>query len=323
MKIVRIILCTGMILFLLFTPGTLSQRAQDSFVDMRFVRKTEPYQGVISVYHVVRHRAYSGSLTLWLRECAAKYEKLHKGLYIEIEGMSEERFYERIEHGRTPDLYSFFSGSLYEDRLQQLAALDIPLLNGLFHTDRATPYCFSGYCRLIRTPNTEGGKTYYGNDLLAARNGAGTDDATEEKADILYLDLRRAGDLIRYKDGFALARIEPIDSFTDAVCWLGIDRDTDPEKANAVSGFMIFLLAPEQQQSLNALGLFSVRSDVRSTPPDAALKSVFQQYRQIVTVDPFLWRREYDALTEDARLARAGDADAHRRFTNRLHELYR
>jgi hypothetical protein len=323
MKIVRIILCTGMILFLLFSPDILALRAQESFVDARFVRKEEPYKGTILLYHVVRHRPYSGSLTLWLNGCAQKYEKKHKGTYIEIEGVSEAELYERLESGRKPDAYSFFSGSLYSDRLQTLSGYDIPLRSGLFMTDHAVPYCYSGYCKLIKTPDAEGGKSYYANDVLAARIGARKNEATEEKADLLYLDWRRAGDLIRYKDGFSLARIEPIDSFTDAVCWLGIERDTDPEKAEAIKGFIAFLLEPEQQQSLNALGVLCVRNDVKDVPPEAALKVIFKKYETVVTVDPFLWYSAYDALSADASLSRDGDENAHTRFTNRLHELYR
>ena len=323
MKIVRMILCAGMVLFLLFSPGVLASRAQESFVDARFLRTEEPYKGSIVIYHVVRHRPYSGSLTQWLKGCAEKYEKRHKGVFFEIEGMSEETLNERLESGRRPDAYSFFSGSLYSDRLLSLPAYDVPLRSGFFMTDQAAPYCCSGYCKLIKTPDGEGDRTYYANDILAARNGAGKDDASEEKADVLYLDWRRAGDLIRYKDGYALAKIEPIDDFTDAVCWLGIERDDDPKKAEAIKGFIAFLLEPEQQQSLNALGLLSVRSDVRNVPPEASLKAVFKRYEQVTTVDPFAWYRAYDALSADAALSRDGDESARARFTNRLHELCR
>ncbi len=323
MKILRIIVCTGMVLFLLFSPAYLVKRAQESYTDPRFVRKEPAYTGSIVLYHIVRHRPYTGSLTQWLRDRAKIYEKKHKGVFIEIEGIDEDALYERIENGRIPDAYSFFSGSLYPDRLQTIPDLTVPLKPGLKQADRAVPYCYSGYCRLVRTPESADGKAYYCDDILAARLHAGQNDAAEDRADVLYLDFRLAGDLIRYKEGFALAATEPIDEFTDAVCWIGIDRETDADKANAILGFIAFLSEQESQQSLNALGLMSVRNDVKSTPPDASLKQIFRVYENVRTVDPFRWQAEYDALHADAVLARAGDGEAQNRFINRLQELYR
>jgi hypothetical protein len=82
-------------------------------------------------------------------------------------------------------------------------------------------------------------------------------------------------------------------------------------------------LASEQQQKLNALGLLSVRADLRDTPPDSLLKPVFKCYETIETIDPFLWHAAYDALKEDAAAARRGDPDAKQRFEKRFGELKR
>ena len=323
MKILRIFLCISMIVFLVLSPKTLIGKAQESYVDARFVRDKDRYTGSIVLYHVVRHRPYSGSLTQWLKSKASAYEKKHKGTYIEIEGMDEAHFYERLNSGRRPDAYSFFSGTLYRDRLKEIDDLHVPYRAGLFQTDRCIPYCYTGYCKLYKTPDGSGSRTRWANELLAARVDAVSENVTEDKADVLYLDLRRAGDLIRYKDGFTLSTIEPIDNFTDAVCWMGIDRDTDDAKAAVILDFIVFLTEPDAQQSLNALGLLSVREDVKNTPPDPALKRVFRTYDAVLTVDPFAWNANFDALMEDAALAAKGDADARERFGNRLRECLR
>jgi len=324
MKILRMILCICMIVFLAFSPKTLVKKAQESFVDTRFVRDSDRFRGSVMLYHIVRQRPYAGSLSQWLKAKATLYEKKHKGTYIEIEGMDERHFYERLESGRRPDAYSFFSGTLYRDRLQEIEDLHFPYLKGLFQTSRCVPYCYSGYCILQKSPDGAGNKIHFLNDLLAARaESFGYDSTTEEKADLLYLDLRRAGDLIRYKDGFTLSTIEPIDNFTDAVCWMGIDRDTDEAKTAVLLDFIAFLMEPDTQQSLNALGLFSVRDDVKNTPPEPSLKHVFRNYDSVQTVDPFAWNMAYDAIMEDASLAAAGDADARVRFRNRLRECLR
>lgn len=323
MKILRTILCAGMIAFLLLTPSRLVQGAQKPYVDERFVRKTDRYVGSIVLYHIVRQKPYFGSLTQWLKRRAEAYEKKHKGTYIEIEGMDEASFTERMERGRHPDAYSFFSGSLYADRLHELPTLSVPFREGLFQTERCIPYGYTGFCKLIKKPEGTGEKTYYADDILAARLNAGDNDAQEEKADILYLDLRRAGDLIRFRDGFALSRLEAVDCFTDAVAWIGIDRETDERKTEAILDFIGFLLTPDIQQKLDALGMFSVRNDVKNTPPDSLLKSINKMYETVQTVDPFLWQQAYDSLNEDAKASRSGDANAHTRFTKRLRECSR
>lgn len=289
-------------------------------MDTRFVRDTDGYTGSIVLYHIVRHRPYEGSLTQWLRLRAAEYEKKHKGTYIEIEGMDEADFFERIEQGRLPDAYSFFSGTLYPDRMRTLTDLAVPYKDGIKDTARCIPYGFTGYCRLVRSPDGIGKTVYFANDLLAVYSGAEGEDASEEHADVLYLDLRRAGDLIRYRDGFALASIEPIDNFTDAVCWMGIDRDTDDRKADAILDFIAYLTSADVQKTLASIGMLSVRSDVRDVPPEASLKNIFKTYSSVRTVDPFLWQSCYDTLSEDAALARRGDRQAFERFTKRLRE---
>lgn len=320
MKIMRIVLCIGMILFLVFTPKTLVEGAQRSFVDQRFVRDPNRIQRSVVLYHIVRHRPYAGSLTQWLKARAAGYEKKHKGVYIEIEGMDEKHFFERLENGRRPDGYSFFSGTMYPDRLKPIDDLMFPYRDGLFQTDRCVPYCYSGYAKLVKTPDGPQERVYFTDDILAAETGFSGKTETEDKADVLYLDLRRAGDLVRYKDGFALAKAEPIDSFTDAVCWMGIDRETDDATSAIILDFLAYLMEPDSQQTLNALGLMSVRSDVKNTPPDAFLKPVFRAYESVLTVDPFRWNSAYDSLREDAAKTVGGDADAYERFIKRLRE---
>lgn len=320
MKVLRTICCAALVAFLLFSPAALVKGAQTEFTDARFVRKEKGYQGTIVLYHVVRQRPYTGSLTNWLNARAEEFEKKHRGTHIAVEGMDDAAFLERLNYGRRADAYSFFSGSVWEDLLQPIEDFAAPYREGLFSTDRCIPYCYSGYAKLLKAQGG-GSSRYYGTDLLAARLGAQSDDAPEEKANELYLDLRRAGDLIRYKDGFASSTLEPIDNFTDAVCWLGIDQRTDAQKTEALCDFFAYLQSCDVQQSVNALGLMSVRNDVRDTPPEALLKPVFKAYSTVVTVDPFRYQAQYDALLSDAVSARAGDADAARRFLSRLQEL--
>lgn len=322
MKAIKPILCAVMVLFILFSPKVLTEGAKQRFVDTRFVRKEPLYRGTITLYHIVRFKPYVGSLSNWLQKRADEFEKKNRGTNIVVEGMSEETFFERIEHGRLADAYSFFSGSLYPDLLAKTEPVTIALKEGLFTTDCCVPYCYSGYVKLIKDSDKADPKRYYANAVLAAYLD-GTVGAEEDKADELYVDLRRAGDLIRYKDGFASSELQPIDAFTDAVCWIGIDRNADAKKTAAITAFMQWLLSVPSQEKLNAIGLLSVRADVKNTAPESILKPVFKAYETIETVDPFLWNEQYDALEQDANNAIKGDLQARERFQKRLREMRR
>ena len=322
MKYIRLILCVLLITFLLFSPGRLSAGAQRSYEDTRFVRE-KAYRGVITIYHIVRHRPYSGSLSNCLQKRADEYEKSHRGSFISVEGISEEAFYERLEHGRRADAYSFFAGSVYRDLLCDISERGQIFREGLFQTDKCIPYCYSGYAKLVKNTDSKAEKIYYCDEIMAARQNADTFGITETAADTLYLDLRRAGDLMRYKDGFAQSVLEPVDAFSDAVAWFGIDRDTDADKTAVIEDFIDWLLREEQQIKLNALGLMSVRADVRNTPPETVLKPIFKAYETVRTVDPFLWYEQYDALKADATAACCGEEHAISGFQKRFEELIR
>ena len=103
---------------------------------------------------------------------------------------------------------------------------------------------------------------------------------------------------------------------------MGIDRDTDDAKTAVILDFLSFLLEPDTQQTLNALGLFSVRPDVKNSPPESVLKQVFRTYETVQTVDPFQWNAVFDTITEDAALSRKGDREARERFNIRLRECF-
>ena len=322
MKGLKTFLSALLILFLLFTPAELAVKAKESFTDARFVRTENRYKGTIMLYHVVRERPYQGSLTAWLTARAEEFEKRHKGTFIMIEGMDEKAFLERIEQGRVPDAYSFFSGSLWEDRLCALPDLCISFRDGISQNAKAIPYGYTGFVRLTKDAHSSENRVYSDRPVLAARIGLRDLAADEGKADALYVDLRKAGDLIRYREGYASATIQPVDNVTESVCWLGVDRECDAAKYEVLLSFFNELLSEEAQRKLNELGMLSVRSDVRDVPPDPSLKAVFNAYQTVRTFDPFRWAIEYDALLEDAEDSIRGDDDARVRFTIRLQELY-
>ena len=219
---VRAVCALLMLLFLLYAAPKVGAGTGESFY-VKNRQITEPeYVGTITLYHIVTHRTYQGSVTAFLQERAEAFNKRHFGVRIVVEGMGEGDFLERLSYGRRADMYSFFSGALGEEELQKAAFVpEADLRPGLSVTPRAAPWCFSGYVQ------TSEGET---EPVAALANGAaGT-----------VIDLRAWGDMQR--QGQAGASTVCPGAFTDQVCYLGIDRNTGAEKAKWCLFFYDYLL---------------------------------------------------------------------------------
>ena len=79
-----------------------------------------------------------------------------------------------------------------------------------------------------------------------------------------------------------------------------------------------YLLAEPTQRMLNALGAFSVRTDVPCPYGNALLLSLDRAYKRVTAPDPFLYHAHRAKLLEEARAAIAGDETAKNSFFQRL-----
>ncbi len=318
MKGLRIVVAILLFALLLFAPPYLVRGASVSYLDTLDVVKAPDFEGTLTIYHIASQKPYCGSLTNWLKARAAAYEKKHYGTHILIEGMGEDAYWERLEHGRTPDGYSFFSGTLYAELLKPLAVSCGTLREGLFATSLAVPYCYTGYCTLTREGKGTG---VFGDAITLVRAGAQGTLTERDDAATLYVDWRTAGDLLRNSDLFMAATIAPLDGFTDQVAWLAVAKDADAAHAEALTAFYAYLLTDEVQVSLNTLGACAVLEAVTDVAPESRMKALMGAVRSVRTPDPLAWQRQADALKADAAAAWAGDGDAQARFWTRLQEL--
>ena len=286
------------VLFLLYAAPRLRVGAGESF----YVKNRQPpapeYAGTVTLYHIVSHRTYQGSVTAFLQERAEAFNRRHFGVRITVEGMGEDDFWERLSYSRRADMYSFFSGALYEELLQKAAfSPGTDLREGLRVTDYGAPWCFSGYVRL---------GTGEGAPIAAMAN----------KADGPVGDLRAWGDIQRSDEWRADAALAG--PFTDQVCYLGIERTTDAEKARICLAFYEFLLSEPSQRMLSSLGAFSVRTDVSCPYGNALLLEMDRAYERVIVPDPFAYYTHKTRLLEEAQAALAGDEDAKNNFFQRL-----
>ena len=286
------------LLFLLYTGPRVGAGAGESFyVKNRKIPEPE-YVGTITLYHIVTSKTYQGSVTAFLEERAEAFSDRHFGVRVVVEGMGEADFQERRSYGRRADMDSFFSGALYEEQLQAAAfEPEAELRAGLTITPCAAPWCFSGYVK------TDVGET---SPIAALANHAeGT-----------VLDLRAWGDIQR--SGEMVADAAPAGPFTDQACYLGVARDTDPEKVRWCCLFYAFLTSEPTQKMLPALGAFSVRTDVPCPYGNALLLDLDRAYKQVIVPDPFLYHAHKTKLQEEAAAALGGDEAAKNSFFQRL-----
>ena len=286
------------LLFLLYAGPRVGAGTGESFYVKSRQLQPPDYVGTLTLYHIVTCKTYQGSVTAFLTERAEAFNKRHFGVRITVEGMGEADFWERMAYGRRADMYSFFSGALYEEQLQAAAfEPEAELRAGLTITPCAAPWCFSGYVK------TDVGET---SPIAALANHAeGT-----------VLDLRAWGDIQR--SGEMVADAAPAGPFTDQACYLGVARDTDPEKVRWCCLFYAFLTSEPTQKMLPALGAFSVRTDVPCPYGNALLLDLDRAYKQVIVPDPFLYHAHKAKLQEEAAAALGGDEAAKNSFFQRL-----
>lgn len=296
--LLRAMVALLILVFLVRVGPTVGAAAEDSF----YVQNRQPpepvYVGTIILYHIVTHKTYQGSVTAFLQEQAEAFNKRHFGVRIEVEGMGEDDFMERLSYGRRADMYSFFSGALYEELLQPAAfTSETALRPGLAVTAYAAPWLFSGY-------------------VLAEGGGSSPVAALANRAPTPVLDLRAWGDLQR--SGEERGEASFAGPFTDQVCYLGVDRNTSPERAEWCLKFYDFLLSEPVQRMLPALGAFSVRTDTPCPYGDGLLVKLDRSYEAVTVPDPFRYHTHRTKLLEEAEAALKGDESAKNNFFQRL-----
>lgn len=326
MRVLRIIGSICIALYLIFAPRMLFSGVEVDRIQQLHTIPEPQFQGTALLYHVVSDRTYTGSVTNWLKDQAKKFEEENDGAHLMIEGMCENDFYERIAYGRTADGYSFFSGSLYADLLQPIELESPVLRSGLSLTELAVPYFYTGKVlvtsekdRSLADLHAEGKLACSYLDL--ARLQLQNEAIPQENATAWYTDWYTAHTLLIDDEGGGQRSLCAVDSYTDAVCWLGLSRECGTEQARILSAFYAYLLEEKPQRSVNAFGACSVREDVADAACDPALEPLMQTYQTVVTPHPFRYAAEYDALRTDAELSVRGDAYAMTRFHERLRHL--
>ena len=323
----RALLGLGILCYLLLMPARLQKGRGEEFYRANHLSSPPAYEGTFVLWHVVSQKTYQGSVTKLLQALAEEFSSAHYGLRIEVAGMGEEDFQERLSMVREPDLISFFTGALPQEQLRPMQWRELPVLRpGLAAGEYACPWFFSGYAYAASTleygEKPSSGAGGYAEAIPGAYYGfSGADKTREEflagKAQCALADLRAYGDLVRREAGPEWAAV-PAGDFTDQVCYMGVFRRGREGSEACLARFMEFLLQKKSQRALSALGAFSVLQDGEQSFSLSFLEETNKAYAHVTTPDPFAYYSHKAALEEEAAAALQGDMQAEKRFFERL-----
>lgn len=352
MRIFRATATLMIVVFLLLSPGYIKERlASDPFRAFFDIPEAK-WHGKIELWHIVSFRTYQGSVTKLLRERATAWNKSHPGIHIEVVGMTEKKFQERIARGEFPDAYSFASGVCYLEQLQALS-MDAPKLTGSIPCATnngdlyAVPYLYSGYfllgnAELLATSGMELAASIDPAMLqaaldqekktpqlcmppvLAARANLTGTLAVQEgfclgRTLFAIGDARFLGDLVRSEKNTVLFETVPYPGYTDQIQYLGAAAGTDSRRLDALSEFFTFLLTQEEQARVTTVGAFPVRMDaVNIVFSEPLLTAYYQSCGSMTAPDPFLYQRHRQALEADALRALSDESGGKKAFWERM-----
>ncbi|HWR23940.1 MAG TPA: hypothetical protein VN366_10760 [Feifaniaceae bacterium] len=290
----RAVVAVALIAFLVLSPPRLLEALGHDYYKEWLSGTREDWNGVITLWHVVGFKPAQGSITAYIESVAAKYEKEHKGIYIEVLGLAPEAAAERLSRGERPHLWSFPAGGLDLNELKTLA-VSAPAFAGDLKTlaaedgTRALPFLYSGYFLLGNTVLIQelGLAWPESNDpdvlretLQAAMDarstgrygavcapehiarrlwlkGALAQDGDFKAGQVPFLigDARAFGDLTRkMATGGFTFDAMPLGGYTDLVQYLGVDKSASGGYSDHGQAFLQLLLEPNAQAKLTSLG---------------------------------------------------------------------
>lgn len=350
-RILKITATAVIAAFLAFSPPWLLRGLQRDEYHAFFAKPAATWHGRIELWHIAGFRVYQGSVTDYLQSRADAYCKKHPGVHIDIVGLTETQYRERLDRGAFPDAYAFPPGYVYVEQLRALSLIPPTYLGNLAPSVQedavyAVPYLMSGYYLAGNAQLL----TKYGFELPESADAAYLQAALDLSADtpqlsmpvihaarlgltgtlaeadafksgecmLAVLSARALGDILR-GDAAPLLDAIPFPDYTDEVFYLGAAAGADDNQAAALSDFAAFLLSEKEQLRLPSLGALPVIATTeKPVYADEQLTDLYKAYIVPVTPDPFAYERHRAKLTDEALAALTGDAAAIAAFFQRL-----
>lgn len=244
---ILLLLLAGVYLF--FSPKYFENRLNGDPYKEWMMHEREPSVGVITVWHIVDFKPYSGSLGAWLSARTKQYASNFIGIHFDVVSYSPQDAEERIKTGVLPDIISFADGRIDES-----------LLSG-----SKRPYCGTGSV-LVYDPASAADKDI---DSLKAEAGS-FEDFKKGKSHSCITDIRGAGDLMRAQllGKAPYFEVVPLADEARRIQFISMTRSIDGTKRRYAEGFIEYLLSPACQALFGDIGLLPANdeADVKYDP---------------------------------------------------------
>lgn len=249
-KTVSAVLMAAMLLLIVLLPryasGLLGARSTLDWL----MPKKESFSGVITCWHIVRFKPYSGSMGAWLEKHAKRMEKRHFGVYFEVESITEAEASRRSALGLFPDIISFPKGFLSGEEL-----LEMRIEASEEQTKAARSLALAASCELLlfypEKTDVEGAA------LIENAKKYSFEEFKSGKAPCCIADARGAGDMQRLlaagkADYFDIL---PFKNETELVQFAGISASTAAEKLPYALELIELITGEAAQGELSSIGL--------------------------------------------------------------------
>ena len=153
LKPTTLIMAMITIIFLLIAPQVLGRVDAGNVYKQWLNGEQLQWKGVMKLWHVVDWNTGGTSGTTYLKNRALEFEKNHGGIFIEVEGMTQEEADQRIAAGETPDMITFTTGytpalNLSEISMPTQIKPQLKTSAQLDGKNRAVPFMMGGYVML-------------------------------------------------------------------------------------------------------------------------------------------------------------------------------
>ncbi|MBR5948610.1 MAG: hypothetical protein IKZ82_08220 [Clostridia bacterium] len=272
-KIISVLLMASMLALIVLLPKYASGLlGAQSALDW-LTPKKEAFSGVISCWHVVRFKPYSGSMGAWLEKYARRMEKRHFGVYFEVESMTESEAERRMAAGLFPDIISFPRGFIEKSELRETAsgtASDA-------ENESLRAWALAASCELLLYyPETADGEE---TELLETAKKHNLEEFKSGKSPCCVADVRGAGDMQRLLSAGKADYFEvlPFASETELVQFIGIVSKTEDEKLPYALEYIDLILGEAAQTELVSIGLLAMNKAVSLSYEQSFLADAYRR----------------------------------------------
>lgn len=270
-KTVSAVLMAAMLLLIVLLPryasGLLGARSTLDWL----IPKQESFSGVITCWHVVRFKPYSGSMGAWLEKYAKRMEKRHFGVYFEVESITEAEAARRSAAGLFPDIISFPKGFLSGEEL-----LEMPMEAPAAQTEAARSLALAASCELLLFYPEKTDEE--GDALVENAKKYSFEEFKSGKAPCCIADARGAGDMQRLlaagkADYFDIL---PFKNETELVQFVGLSASIANEKLPYALEFIELITGEAAQGELATIGLMPMNEQAERVYEQSFLADAYR-----------------------------------------------